>query len=578
MNWKKYNWWLILIIALILRLWGYDKNPIGLVHDEIHQIVNAKSLLLTNREAAGTGAGIFNNLPYCDGNCVFGELPSYLLVPFAILPTVFPWVKLPFVLLSILMMYFGAKIFENITNNKNIGLLVMLLMAINPWSVNFGRTAYENLFCFTFYLLSLYLWTIKPIKIRNQILAIVSGFAASLSYFGAKPIFVPLMIVGLIYGWSIEKNNIKKYITMGMMIFILMIGYGIVLNNSVAGQRLVETKLLNNEIIAQVNEERRMSLEIPVVRDIFVNKYTVLFKILLKKYFGGLSPNYLFNEGEQGYDHFMIANHAFLYLIDLPLILFGLYLLAKKHGRGLLFVLAIIFILPITPTLSNYASTYALRSGLTYPIMAGLSGVGIFCIWEMLSKNKYKYWLMTILFLIYLISLVNFLVMYWYRNPFERGVGFVFHEREVSKYINLIKENMIEGNIEVTTNTPVDVIYEYALFTGKINNKIFVENMNEAIINSTYIVDGIKFSKLCPTTINNNSIYLWEREMNCVKEPNRLARISEPKDGGARYFIPNEKLCTGINLGAYPFPRIISDFNIEKMNIKDFCTKWISKP
>jgi len=63
---------LVLVIALTLRFWRIDLNPIGLVHDEIHQLVNAKSLALAGKGAAGTGAGIFQNEPYCDGNCVFG--------------------------------------------------------------------------------------------------------------------------------------------------------------------------------------------------------------------------------------------------------------------------------------------------------------------------------------------------------------------------------------------------------------------------------------------------------------------------------------------------------------------------
>jgi len=572
MNWQKISWGLIIGLALVLRGWGYDKSPVGLAHDEIHQIVNAKSILLTGREAAGTAAGIFNNDPHCDGNCIFGDLPSYLLVPFAILPTSYPWSKLPFLGLSLLMVYLGGKLFENLTGNRKIGMAAGLMMAINPWSINFGRTAYENLFAFTFYLGSLYWWTKRPIKIKYQIGAIVLGLAASLSYFGAKPIFVPLMWLGLIYGYINEKKNLRKYFILGGVTILLMVGYGVILSRSAAGARLKETKLISSEVIEQVNEERRMSLEMPVIRDMFINKYTVLFKILAKKYFWGLAPNYLFNEGELGYDHFMIAGHAFMYLVDLPLILVGLYFLFKRKLGAGLFLVGIILILPITPVVSNYATTYALRSGLTYPILAGIAGIGVYKIVNLFKKKKLVVIGLTVM---YAASLINFEVMYWYRNPFERSVGFVFYEREVARYLNLINKG---SEIQVTTNTPVDVIYEYAVFTGKINNKEFVKEMNMAISDGTYLVDGIKFTKTCPQKIDDKKIYLLERQMDCVAEPNRLARISEPKDGGARYFIPNEKLCEGITLGAYPYPRKIDDFSIEKMSKMEFCQKWISKP
>ncbi|MFA6518154.1 MAG: hypothetical protein WCV93_00700 [Candidatus Shapirobacteria bacterium] len=577
MNWKKINpYFWIITLALVLRVWGYDKNPVGLVHDEIHQLVNAKSLLLTGKEAAGTGAGVFNNNPYCEGNCVFGELPSYLLVPFALLPTNFPWLKLPFIILSLAMVYLGGKFFENLTGNKKIGMLVGLVTAINPWSVNFGRTAYENLFSFMFYFWSLYLWTKKPVKLTNKIGAIVTGLAASLCYFGAKPIFVPIMLLGLGYSWFEEKKNIRKYLILGMVVVILMAGYGLILKNSYAGVRLKETNLINREVVEQVNEERRMSLEIPIFRDVFINKYTVLAKILIKKYFAVLAPNYLFNEGELGYDHFMIANHPFLYLIDLPLILLGLYFLAVNNARALVLIGGLLFVLPITPTLSNFASTYALRAGLVFPILAGVSGVGIYELNKLLGNKKR--WMVGLVFLGYLVSIINFLVMYWFRTPFEKSAGWVFFERETARYISLVQDINKTTKIELTTKDPVDVIYEYALFTGKINNKIFVEEMNRAITSRTYMVNGIKFSKLCPTEIDDKTVYLWEREQGCVKEPNRLARISEPRDGGARYFIPNEQLCEGVTLGAYPFPRKVEDFMIEKMDRNEFCQKWISKP
>jgi len=351
----------ILAMAIVLRVWRLDLNPVGLVHDEIYQIVSAKSIALTGEEAAGTGAGIFNNSPSCDGNCVFGELPSYLLVPFSFLNLPFPWVKLPLILMSILIVYFGGKLFENLTSNKKIGLIVSLVIALNPWAINFGRSAYENLFTFGFYLWSLCLLTQNPIKLKNQIWGIVLGLAASMSYFGAKPIFVPLMLIGLLYGYVKEKKSIGKYISLALVSIILMVGYMFILKNSFAGLRINETKLMSQEIIDEVNYQRKNSLDIPVVRDIFINKYTVLGKSLLKKYFAVLAPNYLFNEGEMGYDHFMIEGHSFMYLVDLPLVLLGFYYLSRKKGKELLFLIAIILTLPIVPMVSNYATTYALR-------------------------------------------------------------------------------------------------------------------------------------------------------------------------------------------------------------------------
>ena len=569
---------LILLLALILRFWKLDLNPIGLVHDEIHQLVNAKSLALTGKGAAGTGAGIFQNEPYCDGNCVFGELPSYLLIPFAFFKTTFPSLKIPLILLSVLMIFWFIKLFENLTKNKWTGLMVGLMIAINPWAINFGRTAYENVFSFMFYAWSLYLLTIKTFKLKNQVWAIILGFAASLSYFGAKPVFVPLILLGLGYGYWKEKKNVKKYIILGLITIGLMVSYGLILKNSYAGTRMKETSLMNNEIIGQVNEERRMSLEIPILRDLFINKYTVLSKILLKKYFAGLAPNYLFNEGEMGYDHFMISNHPFMYLVDLPMIILGFYYLAMISIPAVILILTIIFTLPITPMISNYATTYALRNGLLYPILSAVAGVGIYCLIKNFKKKNIKILLGIVLFLIYSISLINFQIMYWYRNPFEKSAGWFFHERQLVRYIGLIKEIYPDLKIKVVTEDPVDIIYAYALFSGKINQKDFINEMNKTISSREYNIDGIEVGKVCPKKIEKDITYLMAQNKDCIKEPNHLARIAELRDAGTRWVIPNEILCGDIKLPQYPYPRKIREFKIENMDRKTFCETWVSQP
>lgn len=568
---------LVLILAIVLRFWNLRLNPVGLVHDEIHQLVNAKSLALTGQGAAGTAAGIFQNEPFCDGNCVFGELPSFLLIPFAFFKTTFPGLKIPLILANVLMIFWFIKFFENITKNKWIGAMVGLMITLNPWAINFGRTAYENIFSFMFYAWSFYLLSKKPFTIKNQVLAIVLGFAASLSYFGAKPIFVPLMFVGLGYGFLMEKKNIKKYIMLAILTVVLMVGYGIVLKNSYAGLRLSETKLLSVEIIGQVNDERRMSLETPVVRDIFINKYTVLSKILLKKYFNGLAPNYLFNEGELGNDHFMIASHPFMYLIDLPMIIVGFYHLALLSIPAVLLIVSIIFILPITPMLSNFANTYALRCGLLYPILAAMAGMGIYYLIKVIKNKKAKFLTGIFLLIIYLVSLTNFLVMYWYRTPFDKSGGWMFFERQAAKYIVLSKEINKDNKFVVTTPDPVDMIYEYAVFSGRINDKNFIKEMNGSIKSRKYEIDGIKFSKTCPIKIEKNIVYLLSAGKSCIVNQNNMIRIAEVRDAGDRWQIPNNVACDGFKLPQYPYPRKIEDFSIEKMDRKTFCETWISQ-
>lgn len=570
---------LVLLIALILRLWRLDLNPVGLVYDEIHQLVNAKSLALVGTGAAGTGAGIFQNEPYCDANCIFGDLPTFLLVPFAFLKTSFPLLKMPLVLSSVLMIFWFIKLFENLTKNKWIGTMAGLMIAVNPWAINFGRTAYENVFSFMFYAWSLYLLTKETFKLKNQIMAIFLGFAASMCYFGAKPLFVPLMMAGLVYGFWMERKNLKKYLILGIISIVLMGGYILILKNSYAGNRLKETNLINNEILRKVEQEKQISLQLPIIRGIFINKYTVLSKVLLKKYLAGLAPNYLFNEGEVGFDHFAITDHSFMYLMDLPMIILGFYSLAVISIPAVILTMTIIFILPITSMLTSMGDTYALRNGLIYPILASMAGLGVYFLIKKIENKKGKTLVGIFLIFIYLISLTNFLVMYWYRNPFEKSAGWNFFERQAVKYAVLSKEIDTEVKIEIIMPDQVGMIYEYAVFSGKINDKNFILEMNEAIKNKSYEVNGIKFLKECPKTIEGNKIYLISASLACVKEDSSLVRISEVKDpGSSRWIIANDIVCNDFLLPKYPYPRKIEEFKIENMSAKTFCKTWVNQP
>src|SRR3989344_2140654 len=145
---SKLLWLLILILALFLRIYHLDLNPIGLNHDdELHEIINAKSIALTGTHAPGRVAGILTQNDECPGNCVYGELGSYLFIPWMLIfPLDMFWSKLPFVIASVLLVLFTGKLFKNLTGNTKVGLIVALTMALNPWSIHFGRTAYFTTF------------------------------------------------------------------------------------------------------------------------------------------------------------------------------------------------------------------------------------------------------------------------------------------------------------------------------------------------------------------------------------------------------------------------------------------------
>jgi len=130
----------------------------------------------------------------------------------------------------------------------------------------------------------------------------------------------------------------------------------------------------------------------------------------------------------------------------------------------------------------------------------------------------------------------------------------------------------------VVVENPVDILYYYGFYTKKYNGAAFAINLNNKIGKGDYEIDGIRFLKECPTKTEEKVIYIYERVNGCVKEPSSLVRISEARDGGARFFMPEDIVCNDIKIGKYPYPRKIDEFNIEKMNRETFCKTWVSQP
>lgn len=569
---------IILALALIIRISGLSLNPVGISHDEIHDLINAKSLIMLRENAPGTAAGIITQNPYCNGNCIFGELASYLLAPWmGIFPLGIAVSKIPFLLASLGIVYFGGKFFENLTGKKEIGYLTGLILAINPWAIHFGRSAFENLFSFCFFLAALYLFTKKKADKKHLVGATFLAFLGFLSYFGAKPLFVFIVTWGIFYYWKENKGkNLKLGWGLIMSAILISVGYILILMSSQSGKRFEEISAKGAvDVVSIVNEERKVSLAIPIIRDLVINKYTVTGKIMLDKFLGAFSPIYLFSRGEQGYDVFMISNHPYLYLIDGVMIILGLMSLGTLGSKGL-WIVGLMGISTIPTIVSGSGITYALRSGLLFPLLGGVVAIGILS-GENILKKKWKIFYWGGIAVVYLVSFLYFQIMYWYRLPFEKNTGWHFHERVLVRYLSMFRSESQE-KIYLSIDNPVDVMYNYAFYTGKYNNKEFARNFNEAIRGGKYEIEGMVFQKECPKIIDKNAVYIWERDLGCTEEPNMLPRISETRDGGARFFIPTEKICRKMELTSYPFPRKIEDFSVEKMDKETFCKNWISEP
>jgi hypothetical protein len=549
-------WSLILSLALTLRLYGLDLNPVGITHDdELREIINAKSLAITGINLPGTIAGVLTQKGHCIvGDCVYGELESYFLIPWMkIFPLDLVLSKIPFVLGSVLLVFVTGKLFENLFKNTTVGIIVGLIVAINPWAIYFGRTAYPQLVSHLFYILGLYFFTRHKSYKSNLILGGLFSFFASLFYFGAKPILPLVILWGIAYNLSQFKTYTLKFIFLFVLVtFFAVSGYFFILSHSDAGIRLKEIETTN-----------------PNTR--------------IERFLGFFSPMSLFLVGQKDSDNSYISNHGFYYLADLPFLAFGIIVISRSLPNTLfIFILLAISVMPAALKTSE-TSNYSLRAALAYPILSGIIGAGHIFFWSKISKKFFisKIFL-TLVIIVYSLSLTYFLAIYWYRIPRIQATRWFFHERVLTNYITRL-QNKNSKRILVLTARPDGIFNTFAFYSGVYNSKNTINMINSGYLSSNFEYRGVRFIDDCHQTKKEdlaNSVILVDQinPVYCGLDQKDTPKIANPRDAGGIFNIVNEFLCSNYPKQRYPDPKSIYDFNIENLTDEAFCRIWITNP
>lgn len=570
--------WLVLIIILaaILRFIYLNEVPPGPSYDEIQVILNSQSLAKTGKSIPGTVTGIFGQAKGNIETGVFSELGSYILALWTLVFGLnWTFIKIPFILTSLGMVIFIYLITKKITN-QNCALIAALLFSINPWSIYIGRTAYESLFSYLAYLAVIYFFIRLPgWKILYILPILIIGF---LTYFGAKPQFPLLIILGLFLNYlyipKVGKKNIKPLLvlTVGGVIFLAM--YVLIFINNPASLRLGETK---NQTYQQIVDLKRR-ISIPSSLTYFTeNKFMEQFKERILAYFGVLSPSFLFLEGSTwGPEFLIISDHGPMYLIDFFLIVIGLIALSRLYPKSLILILGSILVALVPNAVSLSAKNYVIRDGLLYPLFTILSGVGIWFITTFRKVKPYKYYLLAIIGILYIFSFLIFINRYFFRTPVDKNEGWNFQSRVLAHYLLLNSRKYPNQKSIVVTNDLNGVSYIYLLFTNHYQTRDEILNINSILANKSYDFNGVKFLNKCPDKLEDINLILDQR-INCFQNIKYLSQIASPKDGGGKYLIYNDKLCTG-NKNHYPLLQSINDLNIEKLSEQEFCQKWITSP
>lgn len=327
---KKYFWLgLILFLFLVTRLYKITEIPGSVYWDEASIGYNAFAVATDLKDEWGE----FLPLHFR----AFGEfkLPVYIY-SVAALTKVFGLgelaVRLPAVLYGlgvVILTYFLA------------GPVASFILTVSPWLFIFSRTGYEAMPGLFFFLLFIYL--LKLYRKKN-IFIIFAAFAAVLSIYSYNSFRIITPIYFIYWAISQKSKNLKLELISLSIFLISLIPIARVFYLDSGAARLATVGL---------------SDPIAIVRN----------------YFSHFDFDFLFLEGDVNARH-QQPRWGQLYLIELPLFLFGVWRIIKSKNKSLWFFLLILVIAPIPGSITK-ETPHALRAILMSFAFASISASGL---------------------------------------------------------------------------------------------------------------------------------------------------------------------------------------------------------
>jgi hypothetical protein len=553
------------IILLGLRFVWLDKFPVGINHDEIDVILSAKSYYKFGTDLSGVRFPI--SLFSTRTEAGLAGLPSFLTTfiygPFATTTTS---ARIPAVLLSIIIIFLTSYLLFVTTQNIKLFLISLFVGMLAPWLYFYSRAPTESPWALLFLLLGLILFLSK--EKFNQLLSVILLIMSFYSYQGAKvtiPILAVLLIVAAYIKRGIKLSSAVLYVSIFLVSSGLFFVYSFKQGSTydLRQREIIFEHMDKYEM--QTNELRRDSITTPI-QSIFFNKYTLLIHDISKKYVGFFSTDLLFFKGDEAVP---FQEHGILLLPDLLFIFMGIVYLGtltkSKNADYLKTVLAImIFTAPLASSISVNFNQYLFRGFAAIPALIILISMGIY---YLVSSRKA---LIAVVAVVYISFFLNFLHFFFFRYSISQQENHYLSERVLASYLKRVGD--LSSRAFVLSEKPHRPFYEYIFFNNLFHNL----TQTPEIKASFYDIDNIVFTQDCDH-IDLSAVAILPSNLSCDGLGGQYLAIQNKKDTGTQFRIYNDEMCEGLKLDSYRRFHAVSDYEIERVDNKLFCERWIGR-
>jgi 4-amino-4-deoxy-L-arabinose transferase-like glycosyltransferase len=463
----------IIILAIFLRVYKLDQNPIELFGDEVDAGYQAYSLMTTGRDYKGHFLPVYLQS--------FSEwrapLLMYSMIPFIKIFGLNEWgVRLTSAFWGIISIVSFAYLLKTLKTHPLVILTTILFLSISPWHIQYSRAAFEVTLASTLIILGI-IFIIKSFTNKGHLPLAGLFFGLSLYAYNTSNVISPLLIIasGLAYFWT-GCESWKKVAKNALLALAITIVVALPLAPKFiwgpASNRFRLFSVIGHKsIIDKVTYYRNQS-NAPFLAKIFYNQPVLWVNTVIDNYFGAFSFETLFGQGDVTFRHSLheIGN---LYWLELPLILLGSIWLISKRRRTPAEVLMLIWLLiaPIPASLTIDGKTHATRLFILIFPLSYLSGVGLYYLLNLAGKIKHLLTPTILLtFLAILFYFLRYQYFYWIHYPKQSWRWWHYGYKEL---IGEIKKQEANYSLVLIESTYEPALTRYLFWTGYNPRKIF---------------------------------------------------------------------------------------------------------
>lgn len=417
----KKHWKIILIIFLasVLRLYKLGDYPQSLTWDETALGYNAYSILKTARDEYGTFLPIVFKS--------FGDfkpgLYVYLAVPFvAVFDLSELAVRLPSALVGVATIIALYYLLRDLFPRSIVPVVSSLILAINPWHLEFSRGAWEANVSVFLSVLGVLLFFKSTKSPSFLFLSALSFGLTFITYQGAK-VFTPLLALGLLAFYSDKLKDVPLKIKVASVIIVFVIALPL-LTGFATGRESGRAKVMSlssytrssdsiKEIYAQDGKNGK-DLEFYLFHSEALN----YARGVATRYFNHFSGKFLLFEGDWSNKRLGVPYMGVIYLVDILFLVVGLF---WAMNRKQLFLFYWLFISPLPAAITRDIISSVRALNMVVPLSI-LIGIGIAATIDKISqRRKASFVFYFLLILAYGTNLIYFLDQYFIHAPIHNS-------------------------------------------------------------------------------------------------------------------------------------------------------------